>query len=91
VPRLGEVLAALGGVTRPLLQSSANLSGEAEARRLTDVPRRLLVQADLALDGGELPGVASTVVDLRDYQQTGGWSVAREGALDLGTLENALA
>ena len=90
VPRLGDELAALGGVDRPLLQSSANLSGEAEARRLTDVPRGLLERVDLVLDGGELPGVPSTVVDLRDYQQAGTWSVVREGALDPGALEHGL-
>jgi L-threonylcarbamoyladenylate synthase len=91
VPRLRRSLAALGSVRRPLLQSSANLSGEADARRLADVPDSLLEQADLVLDGGELPGVASTVVDLREFQQTGAWSVVREGALDLEAVEHALA
>ena len=42
---------------------------------------RLLDGADLVLDGGELPGVASTVVDLRDYERSGSWNVLREGAL----------
>jgi L-threonylcarbamoyladenylate synthase len=91
VPLLGDSLAALGMVRGPLLQSSANLSGEAEARRLADVPDRLLEQADLVLDGGVLPGVASTVLDLRDYQRSGAWSVVREGALQLGAVERALA
>ena len=91
VPLLGDSLAALGMVRGPLLQSSANLSGEAEARRLADVPDRLLEQADLVLDGGVLPGVASTVLDLRDYQRSAAWSVVREGALQLGAVERALA
>jgi tRNA A37 threonylcarbamoyladenosine synthetase subunit TsaC/SUA5/YrdC len=37
--------------------------------------------ADLVLDGGELPGVASTIVDLTDYEAAGAWTVVREGAL----------
>ncbi len=91
VPLLPDPLAALAMAPRPMMQSSANLSGAAEARRLDDVPRRLLEGADLVLDGGELLGVASTVVDLRDYQQTGCWSVLREGALALDALERVLA
>ena len=63
------------------MQSSANLSGGPDARRLADVPRELLLGADLVLDGGELPGTASTVVDLRDYERSGRCSVVREGAL----------
>ena len=37
--------------------------------------------ADLVLDGGELPGRPSTVVDLRDYASERRWHVLREGAL----------
>jgi L-threonylcarbamoyladenylate synthase len=91
VPLLADSLAALAAVELPLLQSSANLSGGAEARRLADVPRSLLERADLTLDGGELPGVASTVLDLRDYQRSGTWSVLREGALAVEAIERALA
>jgi L-threonylcarbamoyladenylate synthase len=32
------------------------------------------------LDGGELPGTPSTVVDLRAYEDTRDWRVVREGA-----------
>ena len=58
----------------PVLQSSANAAGGADARRLADVPERIRARADLVLDGGELPGTPSTVVDLRAYE--------RDGALD---------
>jgi L-threonylcarbamoyladenylate synthase len=91
VPLLGDALAALARLARPMLQSSANLSGEPDARRLADVPASLLESADLVLDGGELGGVASTVVDLREYRRGGAWSVVREGALDTGAVERALA
>ena len=43
-------------------------------------PSAMRDDADLVLDGGELPGTPSTVVDLRAYEGDGEWSVVREGA-----------
>jgi L-threonylcarbamoyladenylate synthase len=91
IPLLGPALAALASVSRPLMQSSANLSGGPEARRLSDVTPSVLAGADLVMDGGELPGVASTVLDLYDYQRTGGWSILREGAMAREAIEHALS
>jgi L-threonylcarbamoyladenylate synthase len=91
VPLLPVQLAALCAVGRPVMQSSANLSGETDARRLTDVPASIRAGADLVLDGGELPGTPSTVLDLRDYRQTGEWRVVREGALSTVAVERLLA
>jgi L-threonylcarbamoyladenylate synthase len=90
VPRWPDQLAALGAVGVPLLQSSANRSGTAEARRLADVPAELRAGADLALDGGELPGTASTVVDLRGWESEGRWEVLREGAVPISAVAQAL-
>ncbi len=81
VPWLPESLHALCEISDPVMQTSANLSGEPDARTLEDVPARLREGADLVLDGGTLPGVASTVIDLRDYDAGGQWHVLREGAL----------
>ncbi len=72
-------LPALAAVPAPVLQSSANPSGGADARRLDDVPEPIRAGADLVLDGGELPGTPSTVVDLRGYEQSGAWTVVRTG------------
>jgi L-threonylcarbamoyladenylate synthase len=36
---------------------------------------------DMALDGGELPGTPSTVVDLSGYEATGDFRLLREGAV----------
>ena len=69
----------LADVSVPVLQSSANVSGGADARRLADVPEPIREGADLVLDGGELPGTASTVVDLRGYEESGSWTVVRAG------------
>ena len=90
VPLLPESLAALRAVDVPLMQSSANLSGGPEARRLADVPPALLDGADLVLDGGELPGIASTVLDLRGYETDGRWRIVREGPVGPGELRRAL-
>ena len=49
----------------PVLQSSANVAGGPDAPRLEDVPEAIRRGADLVIDGGELPGTPSTVVDLR--------------------------
>ncbi len=90
VPRLPEPLAALHALAVPVMQSSANLSGEPDARVLADVPARLREGADLVLDGGELPGTPSTVVDLRDFGAEGRWHVLREGALARTAVDEAL-
>jgi L-threonylcarbamoyladenylate synthase len=74
-------LPSLHTVPVPVLQSSANQAGGPDARRLEDVPAAIRRRADLVLDGGELPGTPSTVIDLRRYEDTGEWSVLRTGAM----------
>ena len=72
------------------LQTSANLAGGPEPRTLADVPEELRSGADLVLDGGELPGLASTVVDLTRYEADGTWAGLREGAVPAPELSRAL-
>jgi L-threonylcarbamoyladenylate synthase len=86
---------ALADVGRPVLQSSANLAGAPDARRLEDVPASIRDGADLVLDGGELAGTPSTVLDLRAFERDGRWEVVRQGlvprsdiAAALGTLDS---
>jgi L-threonylcarbamoyladenylate synthase len=90
VPELSGALAPLGAVGVPVLQSSANLSGEPDARTLDQVPVQLREGADLVIDGGELPGTPSTVIDLRDLDAERRWYVLREGALPREDVEQAL-
>jgi L-threonylcarbamoyladenylate synthase len=90
VPLLPQSLAALRIVKGPVAQSSANLSGGPEARRLADIPPSLLEGADLVVDGGELPGTASTVLDLREYKRGREWHILREGPVARAELEQAL-
>jgi L-threonylcarbamoyladenylate synthase len=84
------VLPRLAGARWPVLQSSANLAGGPDPRRLEDVPEQLRRTADLVIDGGELPGTPSTVVDLRRYEDGGAWSVVRHGAFPEQALVAAL-
>jgi L-threonylcarbamoyladenylate synthase len=82
----------LSGVRWPVVQSSANLTGGADPRRLTDVPASLRLAADLVVDGGELPGTPSTVVDLTRYERGGsdGVSIVRHGAVGDEVIAAAL-
>jgi L-threonylcarbamoyladenylate synthase len=91
VPELPDSLRALRAVRWPVLQSSANRAGGPDARRLADVPRAIRAGADLVLDGGDLPGTPSTVLDLRRYEHEGEWAVARVGAVAPEALERALS
>ena len=91
VPHLTGELAPLAGVSWPVLQSSANVSGGADARRVEDVDERIRAGVDLILDGGERPGTPSTVVDLSAYEEGGGFEVVREGAVPPAELDQALS
>ena len=84
VPAWPPALAALADVRWPVLQSSANAAGGPDARRLEEVPEYMRAHTDLVLDGGELPGTPSTVVDLRSYEADGDVvGRAREGAMSI--------
>ena len=82
---LGVRVPFLAPVGRPVLQSSANLAGGPDAKRLEDVPQSIRDGADLVLDGGELPGVPSTVIDLRTPE----WRIIREGAVSAQQVKDA--
>ena len=90
VPALTGALEPLGAVRWPVLQSSANPSGGPDARRLEDVDERIRAGVDLQLDGGELPGTPSTVVDLRRYEEAGEHEIVREGAVPAAVVAEAL-
>jgi L-threonylcarbamoyladenylate synthase len=83
-------LPALAGVRWPALQSSANRAGRPDPCRLDDVPELMRASVDLVVDGGQLPGTPSTVVDLRAYEDGGGWTVVRPGAVGEDELAAAL-
>ena len=43
------------------------------------------------IDGGELPGTPSTVVDLRAFEAAGEWAVVRLGAVPAEAVGRAVA
>ncbi|MEA2436739.1 MAG: L-threonylcarbamoyladenylate synthase [Thermoleophilaceae bacterium] len=90
VPSLSGALEPLSAARWPVLQSSANLSGGADPRRLGDVDPSIRAQVDMQLDGGELPGTPSSVVDLVAYEETGDYRVLREGAVAAVEIAAAL-
>ena len=90
VPRLEGPLAPLAGMTRPVLQSSANHAGGADARRVSDVDTRIRSGVDMVLDGGELPGTPSTVIDLTAYDSDRSFAIVREGAVPRERVEAVL-
>jgi L-threonylcarbamoyladenylate synthase len=81
----------LAGTMSPVFQTSANLSGEPPSARFEDVPDSILDGVDLAIDGGELSGLPSTVVDIASIDEDGSWRILRDGALSPGDLASALA
>jgi L-threonylcarbamoyladenylate synthase len=90
VPRLTGALEPLAAASWPVLQSSANASGGPDARSVEGVEAAIRAGVDMILDGGELPGTASTVVDLSDYEVSGRYRIAREGAVPSADIESAL-
>jgi L-threonylcarbamoyladenylate synthase len=81
----------LAGARCAVLQTSANPSGEPAPRSVGAVDPRILDGADLVIDGGELPGTASAVVDVSGLDAGGAWRLLREGALSRDDLERLLA
>ena len=77
----------LQGTMCPVFQTSANLSGEAPSAVFDQIPETTIVDAvDLAIDGGPLTGLPSTVVDIASIDEDGEWEVLREGGLSPGDL-----
>lgn len=79
---IGVRVPALAGPGRQVIDrvgalaaTSANLAGRPEARRLDEVAAELLATVP-AVDGGELPGTSSTVLDFTGPEP----AVLREGA-----------
>jgi L-threonylcarbamoyladenylate synthase len=80
----------LGGAGCAIFQTSANRSGEPAPSRFEDIEAEILAGADLAIDGGELIGEPSTVVDLTALDSGGSWRILREGALGEAEVEARL-
>jgi L-threonylcarbamoyladenylate synthase len=78
--RTAEIVERLGAV----VATSANLPGGADPRRLDEVPTAIRAGVVAEVDGGELPGTPSTVIDLTGSEPM----ILRAGA---GDPDEALA
>ncbi len=76
----------LEGAQVVVMQSSANHSGEPDARTPDEVPDDIRRGVDLALGAGELPGTPSTVIDFTGPE----WRIVREGALSAAEVARRL-
>jgi L-threonylcarbamoyladenylate synthase len=88
VPELAGLAAGVLEQVGAVVATSANLRGGPEPTRLEDVPIEIQAGAAAVLDGGELSGTPSTVLDLTGPEPV----VIREGAVPAAAaLEQALA
>jgi L-threonylcarbamoyladenylate synthase len=87
VPELPDESRAVLERVGAVAATSANLHGGRDPARLGDVPEEIWRAAGALVDGGELPGTPSTVVDLRGSQPR----VLREGAVPAADALAAIA
>jgi L-threonylcarbamoyladenylate synthase len=87
IPAVSGPVAAVLAEVGVVAATSANLPGGPDPRRLEDVPVEIRAGCGALLDGGELPGTASTVVDLTGPVPV----VLREGAVPLEEALGAVA
>ena len=80
----------LAGAICPLFQTSANLSGAPAPGGFDATPAEIVAAVDLAIDGGELTGQPSTVIDLSAYDDTGEWEILRDGGLPRQVIEGLM-
>jgi len=81
----------LAGAMCPVFQTSANHSGEPAPAHFADVPLKVLTAVDVAIDGGTLTGLPSTVVDLTEFDAGGEWNILRDGGMASEELGRSLA
>jgi L-threonylcarbamoyladenylate synthase len=86
---LGLRIPALSGVAAAVLEgvgvavaTSANLPGGSDPRTLSEVPPEILAGVAAVVDGGELPGTPSTVIDVTAAEPV----ILRAGAGDPDTV-----
>lgn len=80
----------LAGAMTPIFQTSANRNGEPAPRGFDEIDQDVRAAADVAIDGGNLIGAPSTVVEMSELDSTGRWDVLREGALPSGVIDEVL-
>ena len=70
----------------PLVSTSANISNEAPAAEIKDIPTLITDKVDLIIDGGRINSIPSTVIDVANN----GIVYIREGAVNKTSIERLL-
>jgi L-threonylcarbamoyladenylate synthase len=77
VPELEREARAILERVGAVAATSANLPGEPDPKRIEEIPDEMRAKCAVLVDGGELPGTPSTVVDLTGAEP----KILREGAV----------
>lgn len=86
VPDLPDVTRDIVASVGAVVATSANLPGGPDPRRLDEVPESIRAGAAAVVDGGEIPGTPSTVVDLTGDEPR----ILREGAVPADEIRRRL-
>jgi L-threonylcarbamoyladenylate synthase len=87
IPNHPVTLALIKGFGKPIVGTSANLSGQPSPLTATEVINQIGSQIDMVIDGGRCPGgIESTVVDLSGVRPV----VRRKGSINLDKIKNIL-
>lgn len=79
-------LGLIGKFGRPVVSTSANVSGEAPVSSYEEARKRFESEADLVIKGGDMTGIPSTIVDMT----SGSPLTIREGAISNSRIVEVL-
>lgn len=80
----------LAGAMTPVFQTSANPSGKPAPAAIGELDPGIATGVDLIIDAGPVGGSPSTVVDLSELDEGGGWRILREGAISAAEVSERL-
>ena len=87
IPNHPVALALIKGLGKPIVGTSANLSGQSSPLTAAEVQTQIGDKIDMVIDGGRCPGgIESTVVDLSGEKPI----VRRQGAISIEKLRKIL-
>jgi len=87
IPNHPVPLALVNGLGKPIVGTSANLSGQPSALTAAEVRTQIGDKIDMVIDGGKCPGgIESTIVDLSGEKPV----IRRQGAITIEKLRKIL-
>ncbi|MGP8079976.1 MAG: L-threonylcarbamoyladenylate synthase [Dehalococcoidales bacterium] len=87
IPNHPVPLALVKGLGKPIVGTSANLSGQPSALTAAEVSKQIGDKIDMVIDGGKCPGgIESTVIDLSGEKPV----IRRQGAISIEKLRKIL-